>query len=243
MNFKFILFIMISSAFLVSAEDHRSNRNPNQEMFDMMKNILVDNSKFRHDTTDEVFQREASGQQPRCTIVGCADSRVHTSNFDFHPLGDVFFIRNIGNQFETCLGSIDYGVYHLNTPVLIFLGHSKCGAVTAVTQGIDDLERSIQSELAPMQVIHKTPAPTEEQIADNVAENVKNQVAKAYKRYRKLIKHHKLWVIGAVYDFTLEKRGEFSIIQVNNHTNKAEIAEFLKLVNRNGNYYNDPGRP
>lgn len=237
MNIRLFLLILITSAQSIFAEDHLTRRDPNQEMLDMVKSMLIDQAKFSSDILEELLKRESGRQQPCCTIVGCSDARIQTSNFDFHPFGEVFFIRNIGNQFETCLGSIDYGVLHLETPVLLFLGHSNCGAVRAVTNGIDNLERSIQRELEPMQVIHKTPEPTDEQMAGNVAQNVKNQVDKAYKRYRNRIKHHKLWVIGAVYDFTPEKPGELSIVQVNNYTDKAEIAKFLKVVKRSGNYY------
>jgi carbonic anhydrase len=212
-----------------ASENPSSPRNFLQEMRSMVKNILVDNQRFRDDPVhnDEFYKKQASGQHPRATVVACADSRVHTSNFDFHPLGDVFFIRNIGNQLETCLGSVDYGVRHNQTPLLLFLGHSKCGAITAVTEGTQRLEESICKELEPIHITHRTANPTDEQVAENITENVRHQVYKAYERYQDLVHDGKLWIVGAVYDFTPQGRGELKIIQLNNKSDNASIEAFL----------------
>jgi len=242
----FVLFLsFIAPGMNLFAEENAANsRDFQQEMRNMIKNILVDNKKFQEDPRhdDAFFQRQSAGQHPRTTIVGCADSRVHTSNFDFHPLGDIFFIRNIGNQIETCLGSVDYGVLHLETSLLLFLGHSKCGAITAATQGLEEYEESIQHDLEPIQVTHRTPTPTDKQIAENVAENVHHQVNKALERYPNRIAEGKLWVVGAVYDFTLEGRGKLKVIQVNDHTDQEFIVAFLEEARTWGKYCDDPGR-
>lgn len=229
---------------IYAVEEQPSPEKALQQMRNMMKNIVIDNQEFRNDPLhdEDYFRRHAEGQWPRMTVVACADSRVHTSNFDFHPLGDVFFIRNIGNQIETCPGSIEYGVRHLHTPLLLFLGHSQCGAVKAVTQGTDALEESIRRELEPMCLKHQTPSPTKEQIAENVIHNVHNQVNKAYDQYQELVSQGLLWVVGAVYDFTPEGRGAFHVIQVNDQTDESSISAFLEDVERYGDYYNDPGR-
>ncbi len=244
--FSLVFFLsFIIYGMTVFAEGSVSNpRNFQQEMRNMIKNILVDNQKFRNDPRyDEAFfRKESAGQHPRTTIVACADSRVHTSNFDFHPLGDVFFIRNIGNQIETCLGSVDYGVLHLETSLLLFLGHSKCGAITAVTEGTAGYEESIRRDLEPIRVTHRTPEPTEEQITENIAENVHHQVNKAFERYQNRISEGKLWVVGAVYDFTPQGRGMLKIIQVNNQIDESSLNAFLNDVNMHGDYYDDPGR-
>lgn len=243
-KFLFVFSLFFGAMAGYADEENLSSEGALQQMRNMMKNILLDNQEFRHDPLhDEAyFRKQTAGQKPRITIVACADSRVHTSNFDFHPLGDVFFIRNIGNQIETSLGSIDYGVRHVHTSLLLFLGHSQCGAVKAVTQGTDDLEESIRKELAPMCLSHRTPHPTDQQIAENVEQNVHNQVNKAYSEYQDLIRQGILWVIGAVYDFTPQKRGELKIIQVNDQTDERSISVFLEDIEKYGDYYDDPGR-
>lgn len=247
---KNLVKLFILSFYLLSGfgyGDDATQITPLQEMRNLVKNIVIDNGKFSEELchNTEYFERLAAGQKPRVTIVACADSRVQTTNFDFHPVGDVFLIRNIGNQLETCLGSVDYGVLHLKTPVLLFLGHSKCGAVAVVTKGLDPLRKedpAIFSELKDMQVTYKTPNPTEMQLAANIAENVHHQVSGACTRYKELIAQQKLWVIGAVYDFTPEGHGKLKFIQVNNQIDKATIDAFLADAQKYGDYCNDPGR-
>jgi carbonic anhydrase len=74
----------------------------------------------------------AGGQQPFATILSCSDSRVPPELVFDQSLGDIFIIRMAGNIIDTdVLGSIEYAVLHLKTPLLYVLGHQKCGAVDA----------------------------------------------------------------------------------------------------------------
>lgn len=73
-----------------------------------------------------------AGQQPFATILSCSDSRVPPELVFDQGLGDIFIIRVAGNIIDTdVLGSIEYAVLHLKTPLLYVLGHQKCGAVDA----------------------------------------------------------------------------------------------------------------
>ncbi len=65
-------------------------------------------------------------------MITCSDLGVCPEiNFD-QGIGDIFVIRIAGNVVEpVVLGSIEYGVEHLHTPILVVLGHQSCGAVTA----------------------------------------------------------------------------------------------------------------
>lgn len=78
------------------------------------------------------------GQRPLATVLGCADSRVALDYiFDTNP-GDLFVVRNAGNvcgdKSGGIIGSIEYSVDHLDTQLLLVLGHTGCGAVAAATQ-------------------------------------------------------------------------------------------------------------
>lgn len=76
------------------------------------------------------------GQKPFVTVVSCSDSRVVPEFIFNENLGEIFVIRTAGNIVDTItLGSIEYGVEHLHTPLLVVLGHEKCGAVTAACKG------------------------------------------------------------------------------------------------------------
>jgi len=78
------------------------------------------------------------GQHPFVTVLSCSDSRVPVEVLFDRGVGDVFVIRvagNVANGDE--IGSIEYAVDHLGTPLLVVLGHTKCGAVTAVTKNVE----------------------------------------------------------------------------------------------------------
>ena len=74
----------------------------------------------------------ADGQSPHTVIVACSDSRVAPEHIFDQGLGDLFVIRVAGNILsEEEIGSIEYAVDHLDSPLVVLMGHEKCGAVTA----------------------------------------------------------------------------------------------------------------
>lgn len=74
----------------------------------------------------------SSGQKPFAIIVGCADSRVPPELIFDCSLGELFVVRVAGSTVNReGLGSILYAVEHLGTPLIVVLGHTKCGAVGA----------------------------------------------------------------------------------------------------------------
>eukprot|EP00028_Trichosphaerium_sp_Am-I-7-wt_P010412 CAMPEP_0168522706 /NCGR_PEP_ID=MMETSP0405-20121227/9503_1 /TAXON_ID=498012 /ORGANISM="Trichosphaerium sp, Strain Am-I-7 wt" /LENGTH=355 /DNA_ID=CAMNT_0008544351 /DNA_START=26 /DNA_END=1093 /DNA_ORIENTATION=+ len=76
-----------------------------------------------------------TGQKPYATIITCSDSRVSPEIIFDEGLGEIFIIRVAGNVVDKiALGSIEYGVEHLHTPLLVVLGHQHCGAVTAAME-------------------------------------------------------------------------------------------------------------
>lgn len=78
-----------------------------------------------------------AGQQPIAAILSCSDSRVPPEVIFDQGLGDLFVIRVAGNTagFRDVLASLEYAVEHLKVPLVMVLGHQKCGAVTAALQG------------------------------------------------------------------------------------------------------------
>lgn len=80
----------------------------------------------------------ASAQHPKATILTCSDSRIPVEKVFDQGIGDLFVIRVAGNVCDVDeTGTIEYGVDHLGTPILLVLGHTKCGAVTAVATGAE----------------------------------------------------------------------------------------------------------
>jgi len=77
-----------------------------------------------------------AGQKPFAAVLGCADSRIPPEVVFDQGLGDLFVIRVAGNvATDHIIASIEYAVAHLNVPLMMVLGHSCCGAVTATLQG------------------------------------------------------------------------------------------------------------
>lgn len=72
------------------------------------------------------------GQHPNVVVLTCSDSRVPPELLFDQSLGDLFVVRSAGNIADSIgVGSIEYAVEHLGSSVLVVLGHTKCGAVTA----------------------------------------------------------------------------------------------------------------
>ena len=77
----------------------------------------------------------ASTQEPFAAIVSCSDSRVPAERLFDQGVGDLFIIRNAGNTVTDMgsLGSIQYAVAALGVPLVVVMGHQRCGAVKAAT--------------------------------------------------------------------------------------------------------------
>jgi carbonic anhydrase len=74
----------------------------------------------------------AKSQHPIAVIVSCSDSRVPPEIVFDQTLGDLFDVRTAGQVVgDLELGSIEYAAEHLHTPLIVVLGHQRCGAVTA----------------------------------------------------------------------------------------------------------------
>ncbi len=77
-----------------------------------------------------------NGQSPYAVIVSCSDSRVLPESIFGAGIGDLFVIRVAGNITDNiAIGSIEYALSHLNTPLVVVLGHTCCGAVNAAICG------------------------------------------------------------------------------------------------------------
>ena len=76
--------------------------------------------------------RTARRQTPFAVVLACSDSRVPPELIFDQRLGDLFVVRVAGNVVDpVVLGSVEYAVLNLGTPLVLVLGHTKCGAVTA----------------------------------------------------------------------------------------------------------------
>jgi carbonic anhydrase len=87
----------------------------------------------------EARVRVSRGQRPFATILTCSDSRLPPEVIFDQGLGDLFVVRVAGNIVEpTLLGSVEYSVVHLHAPLVIVIGHQRCGAVEATLESLQD---------------------------------------------------------------------------------------------------------
>lgn len=76
------------------------------------------------------------GQDPYAVVITCSDSRVPAEHIFSAGVGDLFVIQTAGNVLDTiAMGSVAYGAEHLDTPLVLVLGHTDCGAVAATLGG------------------------------------------------------------------------------------------------------------
>jgi carbonic anhydrase len=77
----------------------------------------------------------ADGQEPFAIILGCSDSRVPAEIVFDQGLGDLFVIRVAGNIVASSqIGSVEFAAERFATPLVVVLGHSKCGAISATVE-------------------------------------------------------------------------------------------------------------
>ena len=158
------------------------------------------------DCSTEKRQELTKGQHPFATVLSCSDSRVPPEVIFDEGLGDVFIVRVAGNVVEpTTLGSIEYGAEHLHTPLLVILGHEKCGAVQATLEAKGKPEGNIGAILKKIMpavnTAKKAKKDTDETLNLAVQENVKNTYKDIMKSkiISELVHEGKLKVVAAEY--------------------------------------------
>jgi len=84
------------------------------------------------------IQRLATGQTPHTIVLSCSDSRVPPEVVFDQKLGEIFVIRTAGEALaDNVIASIEYAVEHLGTRLIVVMGHTACGAVTAALKTMD----------------------------------------------------------------------------------------------------------
>jgi carbonic anhydrase len=153
----------------------------------------------------------AAGQEPSATILACSDSRDPVELIFDRGVGDLFVVRVAGNVAGLSeLATIEYGVTHLGTPLLIVMGHSKCGAVTAAVKGAELHGHlpSLINLIKPAAEKAKSSGPEEECVPRAIELNVWQQVENIFSRsalIREFAAAGKVQIVGAVYDIATGK--------------------------------------
>lgn len=166
--------------------------------------------RYQHPNQTADRQRElASGQHPHATVLSCADSRVAPEIIFDQGLGDLFDVRVAGNVAgEPELASIEYAAAHLHCPLVVVVGHQKCGAVTAATeQGTP--EGHLPALVALIRPAVESARGQGGDLIENAVrinvENVVRQLRTSTPVLEEFVKQGTLSVVGAVYSLDTGK--------------------------------------
>ena len=106
--------------------------------------------QYPHQGRERRALTAGQGQHPLAAVLSCSDSRVPVELIFDQGLGDLFVVRVAGNAAATDeIGSLEYAVEHLSTPLVVVMGHSQCGAVNAVLENAN-FRGSLPALLAPI---------------------------------------------------------------------------------------------
>ena len=198
-----------------SPSPESSKLHPPKDGDQAMVRLLAGNARFvsgklnHPHTAADWRKRLVGGQTPFVTIIGCADSRVPPELLFDQGFGDLFVIRVAGNVIDTDVaGSVEYGVDHLATKLVVVMGHEGCGAVTAALQKTEDLEkepneiRSLVSKIKPAIKKFDSSVPFKERLQTSVEDNVRNSVKllKAIPDLAKAEAESRTKIVGTVYE-------------------------------------------
>ncbi len=162
-----------------------------------------------HTTLDRLKATAENGQLPFATILTCADSRIPVERIFDRGVGDVFVVRVAGNVANTNeVGTIEYGVAHLHTPLVIVMGHTSCGAVTAVVQNAElhGAIRQLVDNIRPaVDFVRKNrPELNEEELVSaaieaNIWQSIDDLISTS-EPVRKHVGDGSVKIVGAMYD-------------------------------------------
>ncbi|SNS32515.1 carbonic anhydrase [Belliella buryatensis] len=224
-SFIYVIFpIIISFSCNPEKIDQHLEEVPTENLLDI---LLEGNERFSEDHPlhpDQTLNRLRDlsvGQHPLAAIVSCSDSRVPPELVFDQGLGDLFVIRNAGNivgDYE--IGSLEYAIEHLEVPLVIILGHTKCGAIGAfvdhdhdhthhyseyIQKIIDFIDAEEEEKALPRDI----PDFYEKAIEANVMHGI-HELKNKVPMVNHLIEARKLKIVGAVYDV---ETGKVSILE------------------------------
>ena len=149
----------------------------------------------------------SSGQAPHAVVLGCIDSRVPLEAIFDQTFGSICVVRSGGHVLDRAvLGSVEFAVTALKVPLIMVLGHERCGAVASTVEALRVGERPTGSVAYLVDEI----APAVQQVGldgdDVPARATRVHVARTVRRLRELdvvaaaVADGRVDVVGAVYD-------------------------------------------
>jgi len=167
---------------------------------------FVQNLKVQRNLQNQVLET-SKGQYPFAVILSCIDSRVPAELVFDQGIGDIFSVRVAGNIVnEDVLGSMEYACKVAGSKIVVVMGHSKCGAVTAACQNVElGNITSLLNKIKPaVDLIRDGKEEMDVNSIEAVAvENVKLSIERIRKEspiLSEMEKEGQIEIVGALYD-------------------------------------------
>jgi carbonic anhydrase len=189
--------------------------NPALTPDEALEKLKEGNKKFVADSeacaADIAKRRKdvAKSQAPWAIVLTCSDSRVVPELiFGGVTLGELFVARNAGNVVDTdVLGTIEYGAEHLHAPLIVVMGHKRCGAVSAACEVVNKgtkLDGSIGKMIQPILPVALAETDRGDSFIDKTvhanALHGADRILEESAIVRKLVDEHKVRIVSAYYD-------------------------------------------
>ncbi|MFT6982853.1 MAG: carbonic anhydrase [Crocinitomicaceae bacterium] len=146
------------------------------------------------------------GQYPFAAVLSCIDSRVPAELVFDQGIGDLFSVRIAGNIVnEDILGSLEYSCKVAGSKVIVVMGHSKCGAVTAACNGVElGNITALLNKITAAKAVKGSNAPVSDESIEAVShENVKTSVNRILDEspiLKEMVKNNEIKIVGAMYN-------------------------------------------
>ena len=164
------------------------------------------------ETTASAREKLAKSQKPYAIILSCSDSRVPPEIIFDKSLGEIFVIRVAGNVPDPIvLGSVEYAAEHLGSPLVMVLGHERCGAVTATVdangKGEGNIGAIVKAIAPALKKVKKDKhcdlkdkGTLVECVVDTNAKLVAQNLTKQSKIIKEMVHEGKIKIVAAKYD-------------------------------------------
>jgi carbonic anhydrase len=196
--------------------ENTSGLTPDEALFKLVEgnDRFVSMAEVDPNVSETRLMAVAGGQQPFVGVLGCVDSRVPPELIFDRGLGDVFDARIAGAiADDAAIGSLEFGVEEFGVPLLVVLGHSRCGAVTAAVKAMESSSpllpgriSSVVDPILPAVKTVRTQGVADAEVVNAAAREVVHRGVDALSASPILderIRDGRLRIVGAFYDLDI----------------------------------------
>jgi len=172
---------------------------------------FVQNIKADRNLKEQVLAT-SNGQYPFAVVLSCIDSRVPAEIVFDQGIGDIFSTRVAGNIInEDVLGSMEYSCKVAGSKIIVVLGHTKCGAVTAACNNVElgNITSLLEKIKPAVQIVNPNNTKMDDlSIEKTTIQNVKISIDRIREEspiLHEMEKNKEIEIVGAIYSVSTGK--------------------------------------